>query len=134
MLCYRSRVAKLEDQHRAGLRHRRFGPSNLVDPVLNALRVESPTSGDGYVLLAIDFKGRGNANDTGGRREAPKLLSRARIECPELPVGRSTCKQDVSARHQKRRPQNGLEVALPDSPARIQIPGLKLAKMIGGSR
>jgi hypothetical protein len=33
---------------------------------LNALRIESPASRDGYVLLAIDFKGRGNANPTAG--------------------------------------------------------------------
>jgi hypothetical protein len=29
---------------------------------------------------------------------------------------------------------SGLEVVLPDALARIQVPGLKLAKMIGGSR
>ena len=84
---------------------------------MNALRVESPTSGDGYVLFAIDFKGRGNANHARGRREAPKLLSGARIECPELAVGRSTREYDVPARYQKRRPEDGLEIVLPDAPA-----------------
>src|SRR5882757_2952754 len=119
---------KFEDQHGTGLRNHRLGPSNLVDPILNALRVESPTSGHGYVLIAIDVKGRRNANHTGGRREAPKLLSCARIECPELPVGRSSRENEVPARHQKRRPEDGLEIVLPDALARIQIPGFKLAK------
>ena len=35
-------------------------------PFLNALRIKSPTRDDGYLVLAIDFKGRGNANQSGG--------------------------------------------------------------------
>src|SRR6266852_2375427 len=130
----RSAFAKLEDQHRAGLWNRCCGASNLVDAVLNALRIKSPTSRDGDVLLAIDFKGRWNTNHARGSREAPELIPRARVERPELPVGRSTREEQVPSRHQKRRPEDGLEVVLPDALAGIQIPGLKLAEMIGGTR
>src|SRR4029077_3264026 len=130
----RSGLAKLENQHRAALRYRRCGPPNFVDPVLNALRIESPTSRDGDVLLAIDFKGCGNTNHAGGRREAPQFIPRVRIERPELPVGRSTRKYQITAGHQERRPEDGLEVVLPDALACIQVPGLKLAEMIGGTR
>src|SRR5260221_4100925 len=93
-------ASKLEHQHRAGLRNRLLGAWNLVDPVLNALRVESPTGGDGDVLLAIDFKGRGNTNHACGSREAPELIPRARVERPELPIGRSTREEQVPSRHQ----------------------------------
>src|SRR6266404_1123931 len=130
----RSVLAKLENQHRAALRYRRCGPPNFVDPVLNALRIESPTSRDGDVLLAIDLKGCGNAKHTGGRREAPQFIPRASIERPELPVGRSTRKYQIPARHQKRRPEDGFEVVLPDALACVQVPGLKLAKVIGRTR
>src|SRR5229473_577158 len=127
-------ASKLEHEHRTGLRNRCFGASNRVDAVLNALRIKSPTSRDGYVLLAIDFKGRWNTNHARGSREAPKLISCARVERPELPVGRSTGEEQVPSRHQKRRPEDGLEVVLPDALAGIQIPGLKLAEMIGSTR
>src|SRR5882724_9633626 len=127
----RSGFAKLKDQHRAGLRNHRFDPLNFVDPVLNALGIQSPTSRDGYVLLAIDFKGRGNTNHPGGRWKAPELIPRSRIEGPELSVGRSTREYQVPAGDQERRPEDGLKVVLPDPLARIQIPGLKFAKVIG---
>src|SRR4029077_17735461 len=97
----RSSLAKLENQHRAALRYLRCGPPNFVDPVLNALRIESPTSRDGDVLLAIDFKGCGNTNHACGRREAPQFIPRARIERPELPVGRSTREYQITAGHEK---------------------------------
>src|SRR4029077_20185137 len=67
-------------------------------------------------------------------REAPQLIPCARVERPELPVGRSTREEQVPSRHQKRRPEDGLEVVLPDALAGIQIPGLKLTEMIGGAR
>ena len=59
-------LSTLEHVHRTGLRNRCFGAPNRVDAVLNALRIKFPTRDDGYVLLAIDFKGRGNANQSGG--------------------------------------------------------------------
>src|SRR5713226_5464281 len=92
-------LAQLENEQRAALRNHGFGPLYLVDPVLNALRIQSPTGRDRYVLLAIDLKGCGNTKHTGGRRE-----------------------------------EDGLEVVLPDTLARIQVPGLQLAKMIGRTR
>src|SRR6185295_17100965 len=125
--------AKFENEYRAALRNRSCGPLYLVDPVLGALSVKSPTGRDSYVLLAIDFKGCGHTNHAGGRREAPQLIPRARVERPEFPVGRSTREYDIPACHQKRRPEDRLEVVLPDALARIQVPGLKLAKMIGGT-
>ncbi len=98
------------------------------------MSVKSPTGRDGYVLLAIDFERCGHTNHAGGRWKAPQLVPRARIEGPELPVGRSTREYDIPASHQERRPEDGFEVMLPDALARIQIPCLKLAKMIGGAR
>src|SRR6266851_7468029 len=124
-------LAQLENEQRAALRNHGFGPLYLVDPVLNALRIQSPTGRDRYVLLAIDLKGCGNTKHTGGRREAPQFISRASIERPELPVGRSTREHHIPASHQQRRKEDGFEVVLPDALARIQVPGLKLAKMIG---
>src|SRR4029077_7174023 len=100
--------------------------SYLVDPVLDALGIKSPTGGDGNVLLAIDFKGGGNTDHSSGRREAPELIPRTRIERPELPVRSSTREYNVSASHQERRPKNGLEVVLPHSLAGVQVPRLKL--------
>jgi hypothetical protein len=50
------------------------------------------------------------------------LIPVARIERPEFPVGRSTREDDVAAGHEKRRPEDGLEVVLPDALARIQVP------------
>src|SRR5258705_3121204 len=116
---FRSGFAKLEDQHRTGLGNHRCRPSNLVDPVLNALRVESPTSGDGDVLLAVDFEGRGNANHAGGSRGAPKLIPRARVERPELPIRRSTGEEQVSSRDPKWRPRAGISVWLPEALSRM---------------
>jgi hypothetical protein len=103
----------------------------LVDPVLGALSVKSPTGRDSDVLLAIDFKRCGHTDHARGRWETPKLIPRACIERSELPVGRSTREYDVPACHEERRPEDRLEVVLPDALARIQIPGLKLAKMVG---
>jgi hypothetical protein len=97
-------LANLKNQQRSGLRDHRFGPSYLVYPVLNALGIKSPTGRYGNVLLAIDFKGRGNTDHAGGCREAPKLIPRARIERPEFPVRGSAREYDVSACHQERRP------------------------------
>src|SRR5580693_5953680 len=91
------RLAKLKDQQRAGLRNRCFSPSYLVDPALHALSIESPARGHSDVLLAIDFKGRRYTDYAGRRREAPELFSRARIERPEFPVGRSTGEYQVPA-------------------------------------
>src|SRR4029077_4716420 len=127
-------LAKLENEQRAALRNHGLGPSYLVDPVLNALRIKTPTSRDRDVLLAIDFKGRGNTNHAGGRWEAPQLIPRARIERPELPVGRSTREHQIPDCYQERHPKNGLKVVLPDTLAGVQVPGLKLAKMVGGTR
>src|SRR6185437_10062681 len=127
-------LAKLEHQHRPALGNHGFGSLYLVDPVLNALRIESPTGRDRYVLLAIDLKGCGNTNHAGGRREAPQFIARAGIERPELPVRRATREYQIPARDEQRRPEDGLEVVLPDALARIQVPGLKLAQMIGRTR
>src|SRR6185312_7562408 len=110
-----SGLAQLKNEQRAALGNHGVGPLYLVDPVLNALRIESPTGCDSDVLLAIDLKRCGNANHAGGRREAPQFLPRASIECPELPVGRSTGEAEITARHQKRRPEDGIEVVLPDA-------------------
>ena len=100
-------LAKLKNQQRSGLWDHCFRPLYLVYPVLDALGVKSPTGRYGNVLLAIDFKGRGNTDHAGGCREAPKLIPRACIERPELPVRGSACEYDVSACHQERRPKNG---------------------------
>src|SRR4029077_14675941 len=132
-VCARSRgtnrasLANLKNQQRSGLRDRRLGPLYLVYPVLDSLGIKSPTGRYGNVLLAIDFKGRGNTDHAGGCREAPKLIPRARIERPELPVRSSACEYDVSTCHQERRPKNGLKVVLPHALARIQVPRLKFA-------
>src|SRR5437660_861385 len=53
---------------------------------------------------------------------------------PDHPVGRSTREHQIPASHQQRRPEDGFEVVLPDTLARVQVPGLKLAKMIGRTR
>src|SRR6266404_824181 len=127
-------LAKLKNEQRAALRNHGLGPLYLVDTVLNALRIKSPTGRDRYVLLAIDLKGCGNTDDAGGRREAPQFIPRASIERPEFPVGRSAREYQIPACYQERRPKDGLEVVLPDTPAGVQVPGLKLAKMIGGTR
>src|SRR5258708_18553626 len=95
----RAPLGKLKNQQRSGLRDHRFGPAYLVYPVLDALGIKSPTGRYGNVLLAIDFKGRGNTDHAGGRREAPKLIPRARIERPELPVPGSTREYHVFASH-----------------------------------
>jgi hypothetical protein len=50
------RLAKLKNQQRAGLRNHRFSRPYLVDSVLHALGIKSPTRVDSDVLLAIDFK------------------------------------------------------------------------------
>src|SRR5690348_8164224 len=55
-----SGLAQLENEQRAALRHHRCGPLDLVDPVLNALRIKSPAGRDRDVLLAIDLKRCGN--------------------------------------------------------------------------
>src|SRR4029077_11220545 len=129
-----SGLAQLENDQGAALRNRGMGPLYLVDPVLNALRIESPTGRDRYVLLAIHLKGGRNTKHAGGRREAPQLIPRASIERPELPVGRSTREHEIPASHQERCEEDGFEVVLPDALARIQVPGLKLAQMIGRTR
>src|SRR4029077_21256338 len=118
----RSGLAKLENEQRAALRNHGLGASYLVDAVLNPLRIQSPTGRDGDVLLAIDFKRRGNTNHAGGRREAPQFIPRASIERPELPVGCSSREYQIPACYQKRRPEDGLEVVLPDALAGIQVP------------
>ena len=94
-----ARLAKLKNQQRSGLRDHRFGPAYLVYPVLDTLGIKSPTGRDGNVLLAIDFKGGGNTDHAGGRREAPELIPRARIKRPEPPVRCPTREYDVSASH-----------------------------------
>src|SRR6266404_6502373 len=125
---------ELEHEDGPGLGYDRRGFVDRVEAVLDAACIEVPACGDGDVLLAVDLEGGGHTNHAGGRREAPQFIPRARIERAELPVGRSTREYQISACNQKRRPQHGLEVVLPNTLARIQIPGLKLAKMIGGTR
>jgi hypothetical protein len=57
-----------------------------IGEVCSVVGIKSPTGRYSNVLLAIDFKGGGNTDHTGGCREGPKLISRARIERPELPA------------------------------------------------
>src|SRR5207237_8964011 len=95
-------LANLEHQHRPALGNHRFGSSHLVDPVLNALRIKSPTGRVRYVLLAIDLKGCGNANHAGGRREAPQFIPRPRIDSPTHPAARPTLEHNTPATTQRR--------------------------------
>src|SRR4029077_3096580 len=124
---------ELEHEDGPGLGYDRRGFVDCVEAVLDAAGIEVPTCGDGDVLLAVDLEGGGHTNHAGGRWEAPQLIPRARIERAELPVGRSTREYDIPARYQERRPEDRFEVVLPDALARIQVPGLELAKVIGGT-
>ena len=112
---------ELEDEDGPALGHDRLRFVDRVEAVLDAACVEVPACGDGDVLLAVDFERGGHTNRPGGRREAPQLIPRARIECAEPPVRRSTREYDIPARYQERRPQDRFEVVLPDALARIQV-------------
>src|SRR5712672_3183466 len=81
---------ELEHEDAPGLGYDRRGFVDPVDAVLDAACIEVPACGDGDVLLAVDLEGGGHTNRAGGRREAPQLVPRARIERAEPPVGRST--------------------------------------------
>src|SRR5260370_1217575 len=81
---------ELEHEDGPGLGYDRRGFVDRVDAVLDAACIEVPACGDGDVLLAVDLEGGGHTNHAGGRREAPQLIPRARIERAEPPVGRST--------------------------------------------
>src|SRR4029077_17477616 len=92
---------ELEHEDGPGLGYGRRGFVDRVEAVLDAACIEVPTCGDGDVLLAVDLEGGGHTNHAGGRREAPQLVPRARIERAELPVGRSTREYDIPARYQE---------------------------------
>src|SRR5260370_4531328 len=106
-------LAQLENEQRAALRNHGFGPLYLVDPVLNALRIQSPTGRDRYVLLAIDLKGSGHTNHTGGPRQAPQFNSRATIERPQRPGGPSTRRPHIPPSPYERPADARLEAWAP---------------------
>src|SRR5579864_615564 len=112
-------LAKFEHQDGASLRHVCLRPPDLVDAILNASRVKVPARRDSYVLLAVDFKRRGNTDGSGRQREAPQLVTSAGIERSEQAIRSPAGEEDVPARDQKGPPENRLEIVLPNSLAGV---------------
>src|SRR5882762_9394998 len=127
------RLAKLEHQDGASLRHVGLRPLNLVDAVLKASRVKVPACSDCNILFPVDLEGRGNADRARGQREAPQLIAGTRVKRSEQSIRSSTSEENVAARDQKGGPKNTFEIVLPYSLAGVQIPGLELSQVIGSA-
>ena len=61
------------------------------------------------------------------------MLTSAGVKRSEQAIRSPAGEQDVPARDQKWRPEERLEIVLPNSLAGVQVPGLKFSQVIGGA-